>query len=153
MANQDRGAGVNFPPPLVYLGMLLLGPVVDWLLGLPPLPIPVSFSMIFLLPGLILIGAAIGLFRRTGENPVPSTPTQTIIDTGIYARTRNPMYLGMAIAYVGLAIILHSMPSILFLPIAVMIINSQVIAREERYLEATFGAAYAAYKLRVRRWF
>ncbi|OYX40080.1 MULTISPECIES: isoprenylcysteine carboxylmethyltransferase family protein [unclassified Sphingomonas] len=152
MAEVDRGAGVMFPPPLVFLGVALIGPVIDRLLGLPPLPIPGWLSVIFLLPGFILIGIAIGLFRQRGENPVPSTPTAGVIDTGIYARTRNPMYLGMAIAYPGVAILLQSMPSLLLLPVAIIMINTQVIAREERYLEAKFGAAFVAYKARVRRW-
>ncbi len=153
MADVDRGAGVLFPPPLVFLGLAFLGPVIDRLLGLPPLPIPGWLSMVFLIPGLTLIGIAIGLFRRRGENPVPSTPTEGIIDTGIYARTRNPMYLGMAVAYPGVAILLASMPSLLLWPLAIFLIRTQVIAREESYLEEKFGTSYLAYKARVGRWF
>lgn len=153
MATTDQGAGVRFPPPLIFIGTVLIGPVIDRLLGLPTLPIPGGFSMIFLFPGFILIGIAIGLFRRRGENPEPWSPTGTIIDTGIYARTRNPMYLGMAIAYPGLAILLQSMPALLLWPVAIFLVRSQVIAREEAYLQAKFGAPYKAYKARVRRWF
>ncbi|OYY89770.1 MAG: hypothetical protein B7Y45_10910 [Sphingomonas sp. 28-66-16] len=152
-AKVDRGAGVLFPPPFVYLGLLLLGPLVDRLLGLPRFPAPGWLSIPFLIPGTALIAIAIGLFRRRGENPNPATVTSGIIDTGIYAHTRNPMYLGMALAYAGLAILLHSMPSLLFLPVAIAIIRSQVIAREERYLEAKFGQPYLDYKARVGRWF
>lgn len=152
MAAVDRGAGVMFPPPFIFVGLLMLGPLIDRLLGLPPLPIPGGLSMIFLFPGFILIGIAIGLFRRNGENPNPATVTGGIIDTGIYARTRNPMYLGMAIAYLGFAILLHSMPSLLLWPVALFIVRTQVIAREERYLEAKFGQAYLDYTKRVRRW-
>lgn len=153
MAEVDRGAGVRFPPPLIFLGVALIGPVIDRLLGLPPLPIPGWLSLVFLLPGFALIGIAVGLFRKQGENPVPSTPTEGIIDTGIYARTRNPMYLGMAVIYPGVAILLASMPSLLLWPVAIFLIRTKVIAREERYLEAKFGAPYAAYKARVGRWF
>ncbi|OYY72463.1 isoprenylcysteine carboxylmethyltransferase family protein [Sphingomonas sp. 28-63-12] len=153
MAEVDHGAGVMCPPPFIYLGVLLLGPVIDRLLGLPPLPIPGGFSILFLFPGFILIGIAIGLFRRRGENPNPATTTSGIIDTGIYARTRNPMYLGMAIAYLGLAILLHSMPSLLLWPLALLLIRNQVIAREERYLTAKFGQPYLDYMARVKRWF
>lgn len=152
MAETDRGAGVMFPPPFVYLGLWLLGPVVDRLFGLAPLAIPGGFSAVFLLPGFILIGIAIGLFRRRGENPNPATATGGIIDTGIYGFTRNPMYLGMSIAYLGLAILLHSLGALLLWPLALIIIRTQVIAREERYLEAKFGTAYVDYKARVRRW-
>lgn len=153
MADVDRGAGVLFPPPFVFIGLALIGPVIDRLLGLPPLPIPGWLSLLFLIPGFAMIGIAIGLFRQRGENPVPSTPTEGIIDTGIYARTRNPMYLGMAVAYPGVAILLASMPSLLLWPVAIFLIRTQVIAREERYLEAKFGETYIAYMARVGRWF
>ena len=153
MAEVDRGAGVRFPPPLIFLGVVLIGPVIDRLLGLPPLPIPGWLGLVFLILGFPLVGIAVGLFRRLGENPVPSTPTEGIIDTGIYAYTRNPMYLGMAIVYIGIAILLASMPSLLLWPLAIYLIGTYVIAREERYLEAKFGASYVAYKARVGRWF
>ncbi len=153
MAEVDRGAGVRFPPPLIFLGVVLIGPVIDRLLGLPPLPIPGWLGLVFLILGFPLVGIAVGLFRRLGENPVPSTPTEGIIDTGIYAYTRNPMYLGMAIVYIGIAILLASMPSLLLWPLALYLIRTYVIAREERYLEAKFGASYVAYKARVGRWF
>ncbi|MBY0520480.1 MAG: isoprenylcysteine carboxylmethyltransferase family protein [Sphingomonas sp.] len=152
MAESDRGAGVMFPPPFVYLGLLLLGPVVDRLVPLAPLTIAGGFSAVLLFPGFILIGIAIGLFRRRGENPNPATATGGIIDTGIYRFTRNPMYLGMSIAYLGFAILLHSIGALVLWPLAVIIIRTQVIAREERYLEAKFGADYLQYKTRVRRW-
>lgn len=149
----DRGAGVMFPPPLVYIGLLLLGGLIDRLLGLPPFPVTWWFSLPFLAVGIALITAAIGLFRASGQNPNPATVTNGIIDTGLYAFTRNPMYLGMALTYAGLAILMQSMPSLLLLAVAIAIIRTQVIAREEAYLEAKFGAAYLDYKKRVRRWF
>lgn len=153
MAVVDQGARVRFPPPFVFLGVLLVGPIIDQLLGLPPLPIPGWLSLFFLIPGLALIGVAIGLFRRQGENPEPWSPTGQIIETGIYARSRNPMYLGMAIVYLGLAILLHSMPSLLLWPLALYLIRTHVIAREESYLATKFGGPYLAYKARVGRWF
>lgn len=149
----DRGAGVMCPPPFIYIGLLLLGPLIDRLLGLPPFPVSWWFSLPFLAIGIALIATAIGLFRVSGQNPNPATVTNGIIDTGLYAFTRNPMYLGMALTYAGLAILLQSMPSLLLLPVAIALIRTQVIAREEAYLEAKFGAAYLDYKKRVRRWF
>lgn len=152
MAERDRGAGVMFPPPFIYLGVLLLGLAADRLLQLAPLGVASAWSALLLIPGVALIGTAIGLFRRRGENIDPATPTNGIIDTGIYAFTRNPMYLGLALVYLGLAILLHSIAALALWPVAIVIIRTQVIAREERYLEARFGDAYRAYKARVRRW-
>ncbi|MBA3879587.1 MAG: isoprenylcysteine carboxyl methyltransferase [Sphingobium sp.] len=152
MSSQDRGAAVGFPPPFVFIGLLLTGPLVERFVAVPPLGLPWLLGAAVAIVGLALIGAAIGLFRQRGENPEPWTPTNGIVDTGLYAYTRNPMYLGMAMAHLGLAIVLGSLVSLVLLPVAILIIQTQVIAREERYLEAKFGAAYRDYKTRVRRW-
>ncbi len=152
MSSHDRGAAVSFPPPFVFIGLLLLGPLVERVVDVPRLGLPWPLGAVMALAGLTLIGAAIGLFRRRGEQPEPWTPTNGIIDTGLYAFTRNPMYLGMAIAHLGLAIVLDSLVSLILLPVAMVIIQTQVIAREERYLEAKFGTVYLDYKARVRRW-
>ena len=105
------------------------------------------------LAGAVLIAAAIGLFRRSGENVRPDRPTNTIIDTGLYRWSRNPMYLGMAVLMLGLAILLKSGMAVLMVPVAMMVIANTVIAREEDYLSAKFGAPYRAYLTRVGRWF
>ena len=75
-----------------------------------------------------------------------------LVDTGIYRFTRNPMYVGMALLYAGLALGFASGAALLLLPVVLVIIQTQVIAREERYMEAKFGANYLDYKRRVRRW-
>ena len=58
----------------------------------------------------------------------------------------------MTLLYFGLAVLLHSLVALLLLIVVLVIIQTQVIAREERYLEARFGDDYRAYKKRVRRW-
>lgn len=152
MSSKDRGAAVSFPPPFVFIGLLLTGPLVERFVTVPPLGLSWPLGAAIAIAGLALIGAAIGLFRQRGENPEPWTPTNGIVDTGLYAYTRNPMYLGMALAHLGLAIVFSSLVSLVLLPVAILIIQTQAIAREERYLEAKFGAAYRDYKTRVRRW-
>ncbi len=66
--------------------------------------------------------------------------------------TRNPMYLGMALVYAGLAIGFDGPIAFALLPLVLIAIQTQVIAREERYLEAKFGDDYRRYKAEVRRW-
>jgi protein-S-isoprenylcysteine O-methyltransferase Ste14 len=81
------------------------------------------------------------------DRPVPRLTTE-----GPFRYTRNPAYLGLAMIYAGIAILRNALSAILFLPLVVWVIGREVIGREERYLERTFGQEYLAYKARVRRW-
>ncbi len=75
-----------------------------------------------------------------------------IVDTGPYRFTRNPMYTGMTVAYLGGILILDSFWTLVMLPVALAILYFFVVKREERYLLAEFGDAYEAYRKRVKRW-
>ena len=143
---------IRFPPPLVFLSFAFLGPLIDRALQLPP-PNPLyGIGVVVTLVGLALVLAAQQLFRRRGENPVPWTTTNAIVESGLYGFTRNPMYLGMAIAMVGVATLLRSWSAMVLVPVAIAVIDHWVIAREEAFLASKFGAAYDAYRERVPRW-
>lgn len=151
----DDSASVTFPPPLVYLGLWLLGLLLDWIGGFA-LPLETS-TRIAAVAVLVTLGAMIGLaanqrFIRARVDVRPWKATSGVIRTGIYRLTRNPMYLGMALAYLGLALGTASPAALALFPVLVAVIHTQVIAREERYLEAKFGEEYLAYKASVRRW-
>lgn len=145
-------AGIRFPPPLIFLGFLLLGLLLDRLLDLPPLTVPRWIGGVVAVAGFALIAATTRIFRAADEDPLPWTATGRIIATGPYAWSRNPMYLGMTVATIGLAIALASMTALVLALVAIGVVGGTVIEREEAYLEAKFGAAYRAYKARVRRW-
>ncbi|HYG85058.1 MAG TPA: isoprenylcysteine carboxylmethyltransferase family protein [Azospirillum sp.] len=154
----DTGtAGVITRPPLLFLAALLLGYVSDRLLPLP-FPIPRIDPVHWIIAGsLILIGltlAAAGIrnFSRAGT-PVPTNqPTRALVTTGIHGWTRNPIYLGLFLVYVGIGMAVRSL-SILILTVPLAIaIRYGVVAREEAYLERRFGDTYRDYKARVRRW-
>lgn len=145
-------AGIRFPPPLVFLGFLLLGLLIDRLLDLPPLTVPWPIGAVIAAGGFTIIGIAIAGFRKHGEDPQPWTATGEIIATGLYAWSRNPMYLGMAVATIGLAIAFASMTALVLALVAIGVVGGTVIEREERYLDSKFGAGYRAYKAKVRRW-
>ena len=128
-----------------------------------PLPFPVGgaglghwFSA-YIAVGLLLIGVAVfaaGILNFSrAATPVQGTkPSRTLVTTGIHAWSRNPIYLGMVLALVGVGLVTRSpWILILVLPFA-MTIRYCVIAREETYLERRFGDAYRDYKARVRRW-
>jgi protein-S-isoprenylcysteine O-methyltransferase Ste14 len=99
-----------------------------------------------------LMGTFVRAFGRAGTPMDPGSPSQAIVTDGPYRLTRNPAYLGMTLAYAGIAIAADAPLALVPLPVAVAVVDRGVIAREERYLERKFGAQYTDYKRRVRRW-
>jgi protein-S-isoprenylcysteine O-methyltransferase Ste14 len=91
-------------------------------------------------------------FSRKGTAVEPWKPTTAIVTTGPYRFTRNPAYLGMALTYVGIALLSSAVWVLVPLPFVLAVIDRGVIAREERYLERKFGEEYLGYKRTVRRW-
>ena len=81
------------------------------------------------------------------DKPVPRLTTE-----GPFRYSRNPSYLALAMIYAGIAFLRNSLWAILFLPLVVVVMQREVIGREERYLERTFGEEYLTYKGKVRRW-
>ena len=79
-------------------------------------------------------------------------PVTSLVQDGPFRYSRNPGYLSLAMLYAGIAILRNALWAILLMPLAMYIIQREVIEREERYLERTFGEEYLAYKRRVRRW-
>jgi protein-S-isoprenylcysteine O-methyltransferase Ste14 len=155
--NNTGTAGVIMRPPLLFLGVLLLGLASDHLLPWP-FAVPVGDLVRWAVAGsLILIGIAVfaaGIRDfSTAATPVPTNkPTRTLVTTGIHGWSRNPIYLGMFLVYGGIGIAARSSSTlILTLPLAITI-RYGVVAREEAYLEGRFGDAYRDYKARVRRW-
>ncbi len=152
----DDSAQVRFPPPFVYIGILLIGFVVGRFIGKPGIGLdPVTGGVVGVMIGLIgiaVILSAIGLFKRIGNNLEPWKPATGIVRDGVYRVTRNPMYLGMALIFAGVALFFDSLAALMLLPVVIIIIQTTVIAREEKYLEAKFGEDYLSYKNEVRRW-
>jgi protein-S-isoprenylcysteine O-methyltransferase Ste14 len=81
------------------------------------------------------------------DKPVPRLTTE-----GPFRYTRNPGYLSLTMLYAGIAVLRDALWAILLLPLVLIVIQREVIGREERYLERTFGEEYLAYKARVPRW-
>ena len=79
-------------------------------------------------------------------------PVPRLVTDGPFRYTRNPGYLGLTMLYAGIAVLRNALWAILLLPLVLYVIQRQVIGREERYLERTFGEEYLAYKSRGRRW-
>ena len=95
---------------------------------------------------------AITTMTRAGSNVPTNRPTTTIVDAGPYGFTRNPIYVGMMVGLVGLAIAFDSLWVLVMLAPFWLVIRYGIVAREEDYLGRKFGDAYWGYCARVRRW-
>jgi len=151
---EDR-ANVIALPPLIYLVPFVLGVLLHFWRAVPiatnfNVGLVVGWPLIVL--AIVLMVWALQTFKKTGEDKNVRTATHSIVTSGPFALTRNPMYLAMVILYFGLAIIINTLWPFLFLPIVLIVMYYGVILREEKYLENKFGEEYIDYKKRIRRW-
>lgn len=141
-------------PPAIYRAVILLMMLVYLLLPLTRVvPFPLNFTGFIL----FVLGAAMAVsskrrFRRMGTAMAPSCTPNVLHVDGAFRYTRNPMYLGIAVGLLGLAVVLGSWINFLFPVLFASIMNVVYIPQEERILEERFGEAYTAYRGRVRRW-
>jgi protein-S-isoprenylcysteine O-methyltransferase Ste14 len=144
--------GVIAPPPLVYLGGLLAGLALDrvWPIGAVGARPLAGAALVAL--GAVLMALGIREFKKAGTDFKPYRPTTRIITSGPFRLSRNPLYLSLTLFYAGIALAAGSSWAFLFLAPVLAAIRYGVVAREERYLEAKFGAEYLRYKESVRRW-
>ncbi len=146
--------GVIMRPPLLYLGALVIGLLLERVL---PLPLDVAGARWIVVAaagvaGLGLAGAGTSLFRRSGTNVQTHKPSTLVVTSGPYRFSRNPIYVGLTLFYVALAFATNSGWALIVLAPLLLVMRYGVIAREERYLEGKFGEDYLNYKARVRRW-
>ena len=148
--------GVQFPPPILFL----IGFGAAWLLDdQVPLPFPgvgrvvmVSAGVMVLITGLCVMIWGIAMFRKAMTAIFPNQPANELVTDGAYRYTRNPMYVGFTLVFIGAAFIRDSMWPLILLPLILGLLYLLVIRREEAYLADAFGEQYAAYCRQVRRW-
>jgi protein-S-isoprenylcysteine O-methyltransferase Ste14 len=149
----DIPAVIAFPP-MLYGGAFALGVGPRWLWPEPVLPsvISVGIGMTLLCSGAALAVWGNHALREAGTNANPSLPTTTLVVTGPFAFSRNPLYVARTLLYVGLALTMNMLWTLVTLLPLLVVMHYGVIRREERYLEAKFGSAYRRYRTTVRRW-
>ena len=147
-------AELPVPPPFIVLGFLIVGLILSALFPVDLLPIAPRLILGVLLVsiGLLIAASAIRLMRRAGTAVDPFEPTSAIVSDGPYQFSRNPIYLSLALAYLGIAIALNALCALALWPIMLVALTDVVIVREEKYLERKFGDAYKQYKASVHRW-
>ena len=161
-ATEDHAGGVfrpllNVPVPLVFmlgyfvgarLGRLLLNQ--RWTLqGSRTIGIA---GMALFAAGALLAGWAWSIFNSKGTTKDPREASIALVTTGPYRVTRNPMYVGLTLAYIGLAAIGGQILPLATLILVLAYVNWVVIPVEENRLREVFGPAYDSYRIMVRRW-
>ncbi len=152
--DDKKGAAVKFPPPLIFLILLLAAYGVQqfW-----PISIGSSSGIKYLGLGIVMFGIGIVIlvgrsFKSAKTNIEPWKPTTNIISTGIFAYSRNPIYAAFCLVPIGIGVFLNSFWILIsFIPSAVLVYTI-AIRKEEVYLEKKFGEEYKHYKNKVRRW-
>lgn len=147
---------VRFPPPLIYLGFLLAGWGLTFVVADPGVGAGwdvrryIAFALI--IGGVLLDGAAMEAFRRRGTPAEPWKDATALESGGVFRFSRNPIYLGFALIYAGCAVWIDSLMALALLIPCMVVVDRFVVLREEAYLSAKFGADWDAYRSRVRRW-
>lgn len=148
--------GVLAPPPLIYLSALGLAVLLDFFVYRVPTTLAPEWRQLgavgLAAAALPLLVGALGGFRLAGTRAEPWKASTTVVRTGVYRFTRNPMYLAMSLIYLALGLLLDSGIALLLFGPLLLVIQRGVIEREERYLEQKFGKDYVSYKSSVRRW-
>jgi protein-S-isoprenylcysteine O-methyltransferase Ste14 len=148
-------SGVPIHPPLFFFSALLLGVVLDDRVHALPVFGGGSWRWSGLAPvliGAILIGTGRRVMVARGTNVNPTQPTTAIVESGPFRFTRNPLYVGLTVLYVGLSLLFNTWWSLFLLVPVGVVMHHLVVRREEAYLERKFGDTYIAYCRRVRRY-
>jgi protein-S-isoprenylcysteine O-methyltransferase Ste14 len=155
MTDTADTAQVVIRPPLAWALAVIVGFALDCLMPLPFVPAGMPAGWLggaVFAAALALLAWAIATITGAGSNVPTNRPTMSIVETGPYRLTRNPIYLAMMLALVGLAIAFDNLWLLLTLVAFALVIRYGVVAREEAYLDRKFGEVYRGYRSRVRRW-
>ncbi|HMJ47177.1 MAG TPA: isoprenylcysteine carboxylmethyltransferase family protein [Ferruginibacter sp.] len=110
------------------------------------------FGIIIIALGFSLsLGSGI-FFRKLGTNPRPGSKANLIVTKGPFKYTRNPMYLGLISMLIGISILLGTFSPLFVIPILFIILHTQFVLREEKWMEEWFGESYLEYKSKTPRW-
>jgi protein-S-isoprenylcysteine O-methyltransferase Ste14 len=147
---------LKVPPPLVALISAVLMWVIARVIPSPVINLP---GKEIIAAAILLLGVAVGIagvvsfkLAKTTANPLTPEKTSSLVTSGVYRFTRNPMYLAMLIDLIALGAYLACPWSFIVIPLYVLYLNRFQIEPEERMLASLFGSAYTEYKSRVRRW-
>ena len=147
---------MRVPVPWLFVLTFLLGVVLQLLV---PIHLRPDLARTYFWAGALTLALGVGLsawglvlFRRAETTTVPFEQPAALVISGPYRFSRNPMYVGLTLSYLGVAGLYDQVWPLILLPFFLVYVNAVVIPVEERSLRATFGSAYESYCARVRRW-
>lgn len=157
MSLRAGGPLANLPPPLLFVLPLLLGIRIHHAHPQPFAPaslerIAVAVGVVLIVAGIVLALSAIALFISLRTTIVPHHRSRALVTSGPFRFTRNPMYVALTAAFVGICLVSNAVWPLVFLALPLLYLRTITIPREERLLAEAFGSEYEAYASRVRRW-
>jgi protein-S-isoprenylcysteine O-methyltransferase Ste14 len=152
MTAPDHGPGVRIPPPVLVAAVLALAWAGQRFAPVPLGPALPGPGALVIFAALALIGWAVLVLVRAGNDPRPDRPDTAMVEAGPFRFSRNPIYLGLLLAVAGFALRWGDLWGWIGVVAAHLLLDRLVVAKEEAYLAGRFGAAYEAYRGRVRRW-
>jgi protein-S-isoprenylcysteine O-methyltransferase Ste14 len=148
---------MRIPPPLLFvvtffigLGLQRLAPLTIDSASLAAAGRLIGFG--FIAAGLLLVLSSVGIFVSTRTTIIPFGTAAHLVSSGPFRVTRNPMYLGLVMIFIGVAGVRSDLWPLILLPLPVLAMDRIVIPFEEARLQAVFGDAFEKYCGRVRRW-
>jgi len=142
-----------YPLAWLLIALLSMFALHYWLPVASLLPPPWHWlGLVFIIPGILILLHSGLSFIRAKTGLLPFSDATSLVTNGLYRYTRNPMYLGMVLFLLGVALFLGSLSALAPVAIYTWIIDRQFIRNEELFLQEIFGEEYLAYMRRVRRW-
>ena len=141
-------------PPVAVGGPLALGLLISSLAGDPlaTSSITAALGWLFIAAFAVWNGWALLTIAKQRTALLPGGASTTVIDSGPFARSRNPLYVGLLVGSAGAALLAGSLWALIALPLEWALLRWGAVLPEEHYLGAKFGAEYTDYADRVRRW-
>lgn len=147
-----RGPNVKFPPPFVFLAAIGIG----YLMGDSSSQTDAYLLLLIGYTGILLcagvLATALFAFFKAKTHIEPWQPASTLITTGLYKYSRNPIYLSLFVMTICIGLVLSNYWIIVWAIPALFFIQIKVVVKEEAYLEKKFMDKYITYKRQVRRW-
>ncbi len=155
-ADSKDHAHILAPPPAIFALVLIVGLLLHKYLSLGALlssnsPAKMLGYFLFIIAGFIMM-TTVRLMIKKKTALRPDRQTTTIISSGFFKYTRNPLYIALMLIYCGITVQVNSLWLLFLFPVLFITLDRGVVRNEEKYLEEKFGEEYLQYQKKVRRW-